>query len=76
METSVREAFYAAEGEKLLVKHVADADEIAEAYIFLMKLVRFDHSILSNLLTLFPISYRCKYVTGQRIEVDGGFVLV
>jgi len=38
--------------ESLLVRHVADADEIAEAYMFVMK---------------------CKYITGQRIEVDGGF---
>ncbi|KLO18612.1 NAD(P)-binding protein [Schizopora paradoxa] len=36
---------------RLLVKHVADADEIAEAYLFCMK---------------------CQYLTGQRIEVDGG----
>ncbi|THH03730.1 hypothetical protein EW145_g6053 [Phellinidium pouzarii] len=35
----------------LLVQHVADADEVAEAYLFLMK---------------------CGYITGQRIEVDGG----
>jgi len=37
--------------DKLLVKHVADPDEVAEAYLFLMK---------------------CGYITGQRIEVDGG----
>ncbi|TDL21410.1 short-chain dehydrogenase/reductase SDR [Rickenella mellea] len=36
---------------KLLVKHVAEPDEIAEVYLFLMK---------------------CDYITGQRIEVDGG----
>ncbi|TDL14169.1 NAD-binding protein [Rickenella mellea] len=36
---------------KLLVKHVAKPEEIAEAYIFLMK---------------------CEYITGQRIDVDGG----
>ncbi|EJD02510.1 NAD-binding protein [Fomitiporia mediterranea MF3/22] len=35
----------------LLVQHVAEADEVAEAYLFLMK---------------------CGYITGQRIEVDGG----
>ncbi|KAL5489721.1 hypothetical protein ACEPAI_4553 [Sanghuangporus weigelae] len=38
-----------------LVQHVADADEIAEAFLFCMK---------------------CQYITGQRIEVDGGAVLV
>ncbi|EJD02503.1 short-chain dehydrogenase/reductase SDR [Fomitiporia mediterranea MF3/22] len=41
--------------KNLLVQHVADPDEIAEAYIFLMK---------------------CGYITGQRIEVDGGAKLV
>jgi len=41
--------------EKLLVKHVADSDEIAEAFLFCMK---------------------CTYLTGQRIEVDGGQTLV
>ncbi|KAL5511060.1 hypothetical protein ACEPAH_4275 [Sanghuangporus vaninii] len=38
-----------------LVQHVADADEIAEAFLFCMK---------------------CQYITGQRIEVDGGAVFV
>ncbi|KLO14091.1 short-chain dehydrogenase/reductase SDR [Schizopora paradoxa] len=41
--------------EKLLVRHVADGDEIAEAFLFCM---------------------RCEYLTGQRIEVDGGQTLV
>ncbi|KAL5532541.1 hypothetical protein ACEPAF_4315 [Sanghuangporus sanghuang] len=36
-----------------LVEHVADADEVAEAFLFCMK---------------------CQYITGQRIEVDGGAV--
>ena len=39
MDSATREGFYAAEAEKLLVKHVADADEVAESYIFLMKYV-------------------------------------
>ncbi|KAF8575315.1 NAD-binding protein [Ramaria rubella] len=45
---------FAEAAEKLLVKHVAEPAEIAEAYLFVMK---------------------CTYITGQRIEVDGGFVL-
>jgi len=40
--------------KKLPVKHIANADEIADAYLFLMK---------------------CTYITGQRIDVDGGFIL-
>ncbi|THG94215.1 hypothetical protein EW145_g8186, partial [Phellinidium pouzarii] len=47
----MREKMYEDAERKLLVKHVADPDEIAEAYLFLMK---------------------CGYITGQRIEVDGG----
>ncbi|EIN10191.1 NAD(P)-binding protein [Punctularia strigosozonata HHB-11173 SS5] len=38
----------------LPVQHVADADEAAEAYLYLM---------------------RCSYVTGERLNVDGGAVL-
>jgi len=44
-------AFMKSASEKQLVKHIADPDEVAEAYLFLMK---------------------CGYITGQRIEVDGG----
>ncbi|KAH8925771.1 NAD-binding protein [Atractiella rhizophila] len=40
--------------EKLLVRHVAEPMEVAEAYLFVLK---------------------CKYVTGTRIEVDGGYRL-
>ncbi|THG97681.1 hypothetical protein EW145_g7564, partial [Phellinidium pouzarii] len=47
----MREKMYEDAERKLLVKHVADPDEVAEAYLFLMK---------------------CGYITGQRIEVDGG----
>jgi len=47
-----RERLFETAAEKLLVKHVAVADEIAEAYLFVMK---------------------CDYITGQRIEVDGGY---
>ncbi|KAL5524400.1 hypothetical protein ACEPAF_9540 [Sanghuangporus sanghuang] len=35
----------------LLVQHIGQPDELAEAYLFCMK---------------------CRYITGQRIEVDGG----
>ncbi|KAL5489725.1 hypothetical protein ACEPAI_4557 [Sanghuangporus weigelae] len=35
----------------LLVQHIGQPDEVAEAYLFCMK---------------------CQYITGQRIEVDGG----
>ncbi|KAF8575318.1 NAD-binding protein [Ramaria rubella] len=48
------EKMFAEAAEKLLVRHVAEPAEIAEAYLFVMK---------------------CAYITGQRIEVDGGFVL-
>jgi len=49
------DAMMEASAKSLLVKHVADADEIAEAYLFTMK---------------------CGYITGQRIEVDGGYKFV
>jgi len=39
----------------LPVRHIAEPDEVAEAYVFLMK---------------------CKYITGQRITVDGGGLYV
>ena len=32
-----KEELYAEAKKKLLVKHVADADELAEAYVFLME---------------------------------------
>lgn len=51
MPEDKRNDLYEAYAKKLLVRHVASPDEIAEAYIFLMK---------------------CPYITGQRIEVDGG----
>ncbi|KAF7800304.1 hypothetical protein EIP86_011553 [Pleurotus ostreatoroseus] len=41
--------------EKLPVKHVAGPEEVAEAYLFLMK---------------------CGYMTGKRIDVEGGALLV
>ena len=53
------------------VKHVALPDEIAEAFLFVMKYV-FAHIPKCTSNTLF----RCNYVTGQRIEVDGGYSLV
>lgn len=55
MPEDKRSEFYKNITEKLLVRHVADPDEIAEAYLFLMK---------------------CPYITGQRIEVDGGYKFV
>ncbi|KAL5519705.1 hypothetical protein ACEPAG_1365 [Sanghuangporus baumii] len=39
----------------LLVQHVGQPDEVAEAYLFCMK---------------------CQYITGQRIEVDGGWKFI
>ncbi|TDL14930.1 NAD-binding protein [Rickenella mellea] len=39
----------------LLVKHLCEPEEIAEAYLFVMK---------------------CGFITGQRLEVDGGFKYV
>jgi len=49
--TEVKEKMFADAEKALLVRHVAEPEEIAEAYLFLMK---------------------CAYITGQRIEVDGG----
>ena len=46
--------FLAGQGEKLPVKHIATADEVAEAYTF---------------------CWRCGYITGQIIDVDGGSAL-
>ncbi|KAF8578199.1 short-chain dehydrogenase/reductase SDR [Ramaria rubella] len=51
---ATKKQMFADAAEKLLVKHVAEPAEIAEAYLFAMK---------------------CAYITGQRIEVDGGYVL-
>ena len=39
MDVSAKEAMFKAAAEKLLVKHVATASEIAEAYLFVMKYV-------------------------------------
>ena len=36
-DKSAKESMYAAVGQKLLVGHVAEPGEIAEAYTFLMK---------------------------------------
>jgi len=51
MSKEAQNKMFDAAAKTLPVKHVADADEIAEAYLFCMK---------------------CSYITGQRIEVDGG----
>jgi len=48
---AAQEKMFDEASKSLLVKHVADGDEVAEAYLFCMK---------------------CGYITGQRIEVDGG----
>jgi len=55
MSEEQRTKIYESAAEKLLLKHVAEAEEVAEAYLFTMK---------------------CQYITGQRIEVDGGGSLV
>jgi len=54
MPAAAKEAFLKKTAQTLLVKHVAEPEEIAEAYLFAMK---------------------CKYLTGKRIEVDGGTFL-
>lgn len=61
-------------GDALLVKHVASAAEIAEAYLFVMKCVSFP--FLRRVCVRYSLSFlcrRCGYITGQRIEVDGGY---
>jgi len=55
LSQTARDAFFDEYSKKLLVKHVADGDEIADGYLFLMK---------------------CTYVTGQTIQIDGGFTLI
>ncbi|PAV24045.1 short-chain dehydrogenase [Pyrrhoderma noxium] len=50
-----KEAIFKAEGSKLPVGHVGTPEELAEAYLFLMK---------------------CTFITGQRIVVDGGSVII
>ena len=59
----------------MLVKHVAEPEEIAEAYLFVMKYVflRFDMIVG---LSINHFVFRCQFVTGQRIEVDGGYKLL
>ena len=57
--------------QALPVKHVASPDEIAEAYLFLMKYVS-----ASTLKSISDRTSRCNYVTGQRIDVDGGYVII
>ncbi|KAF8169804.1 short-chain dehydrogenase/reductase SDR [Pholiota molesta] len=49
-----KEVFLKGFEDQLLIKRIAEPQEIAEAYIFLMK---------------------CGYITGQRIDVDGGIAL-
>ncbi|KAL5489714.1 hypothetical protein ACEPAI_4546 [Sanghuangporus weigelae] len=51
LPAEVRNNIFEESAKTLLVQHVAEPDEIAEAYLFCMK---------------------CQYITGQRIEVDGG----
>jgi len=51
MDPAARQGMFEAAGKSLPVGHVGKPDEIAEAYLFLMK---------------------CGYITGQRVEVDGG----
>ncbi|GJJ14165.1 hypothetical protein Clacol_008425 [Clathrus columnatus] len=55
MPPDKREQFYATVAGNLLLKYVPEPNEVAEAYLFLMK---------------------CDYITGQRIQIDGGYSLV
>ncbi|PPQ82098.1 hypothetical protein CVT25_014344 [Psilocybe cyanescens] len=50
-----KEEIFKAFTQKILLKRVGEASEIAEAYLFLM---------------------RCGYITGQRIDVEGGWLLL
>lgn len=54
----------------LLVGHVGQPDSVAEAYLFLMKSVTVQFPSLK--VTNHVIIYRCDFITGERIEVDGG----
>ncbi|EKM59337.1 uncharacterized protein PHACADRAFT_249763 [Phanerochaete carnosa HHB-10118-sp] len=51
MNTATKQGMFEAAAKSLPVGHVGSPEEIAEAYLFLMK---------------------CGFITGQRIEVDGG----
>ncbi|EKM59336.1 uncharacterized protein PHACADRAFT_249761 [Phanerochaete carnosa HHB-10118-sp] len=51
MDPVAKQNMFEAVAKTLPVGHIGSADEVAEAYLFLMK---------------------CSFVTGQRIEVDGG----
>ena len=64
-----KEKMYAEIGKKLPVQHVADAEECAEAYIFLMK---YGFASFFEITRRSRKFLRCKYITGQRIDVDGG----
>jgi hypothetical protein len=72
MDPQAREELMKQMAEKLLVKHVADADEIAEA-------VSLRFCWKEGWLTV-PAQYlfamKCKYFTGQSLIVDGGISLV
>lgn len=75
LDKQTKEATLATYAEKLLVKHVAYPDEVAEAYVFLMKYVFDLFTCGCNVAELLLLS-RCKYITGQRIDVDGGVELI
>ncbi|KLO08229.1 NAD-binding protein [Schizopora paradoxa] len=55
MPQAQKDMLYEQYKNKLLLKHIANADEVADAFLFCMK---------------------CRYLTGQRIVVDGGLVLI
>ena len=74
MDKASQEQLIARMSERLLVKHVAYPIEVAEAYVFLMKCVYI--LSISGSLTDLRICLRCKYITGQRVDVDGGAELV
>ena len=52
--------------------HYSALYQIAEAYMFLMKYVS---SILFTVSLLNPFKNRCQYITGERIDVNGGVSL-
>lgn len=75
MDKTVLEKALADMQEKLPVKHVAGPDEVAEAYLFLMKFVLASLS-LSVIELKCGHSPRCNYITGQRVDVDGGIEFI
>ena len=67
MPKEKKEAMFAQVAQKLLVKHVADPDEIAEAYLFLMKYVNF----YSKSITFLACSRNLQVRVYHRAEAGG-----